>query len=182
MKYLNSFHLFLSESQNDIIIDIIKPEHEDAVVDVLYSSFGFLEDSKESLRKRIQPRLSNGISIYLSLNGNIVGCYLLNEKSVQTFIDDIRSGRINDFPESETKIYLDNIQGRGLQGVALSIYPEFRNMGFGKMLKDWVYNLSYDYIWGVADKKLENIDYWKSRRNIIAESPTRWATIEFFKN
>ena len=182
MKHINNFFSFITESENNILIDIIRKENEDSVIDVLYSSFGFLESSKESLRKRIQPRLSNGLSIYLSLNGNIVGCYLLNEKSAQTFINEIKKGEINDFPPSETEIYIDNIKGRGLQGIALSIYPEFRNMGLGKMLKDWVYNLNYDYIWGVADKKLGNINHWKSRRSIMAESPNRWATIEFFNN
>lgn len=182
MKYLNSFYSFISESKNDVLIDVITPDKEEDVIDVLYSSFGFLEDSKESLRKRIQPRLSNGLSIYLSLNEKIVGCYLLNEKSANTFIEQIKMGEIKDFPSDETKIYMENLYGKGLQGIALSVYPEYRNIGFGNMLKDWVSNLNYDYIWGVADKKLGNINHWKSRRMILAESPSRWATIEFFKN
>jgi len=131
MKHINYFTSFINESKNNVAIDIITPDKEDAVVDVLYSSFGFLEDSKESLRRRIQPRLSNGLSIYLSVDNSIIGCYLLNEKSAQTFIEEIKRGDIKDFPPTETKIYLDNIEGKGLQGIALSVYPEFRDMGFG---------------------------------------------------
>ena len=93
----------------------------------------------------------------------------------------IKEGKINDFPKEETKIYIEQeIMGRGLQGIALAVNPELKGLGLGQSLKDWVKNLNYDYIWGVADKKLENIENWKNTREILAESPNRWATIQFF--
>ena len=160
---------------------MITPDKVEEVVDVLYSSFGFLENDKESLKQRVSPRLLNGLSICLSIDNKVEGVYLLNEKSANDFIQEIKEGKIKDFPAEETKIYLNKeIIGRGLQGIALAINPELKGSGLGQSLKNWVKNLNYDYIWGVADKKLENIDNWKNSREILAESPTRWATIQFF--
>ena len=181
MKHLKPFMGFINESLENIEIGIITPDKVEEVVDVLYSVFGFLEKDRESLKERVSPRLLNGLSICLSVHNKVEGVYLLNEKSANDFIQEIKEGKIKDFPAEETKIYLDKeIIGRGLQGIALAINPELKGSGLGQSLKDWVKNLNYDYVWGVADKKLENIDNWKNSREILAESPTRWATIQFF--
>jgi len=181
MNNLIGFNRFLNESKDSVVISNITPDIEEECLDVLYNVFGFLEKDKESMRLRVQPRLSNGLSVALSMGEKIIGCYLLNEKSAQIFIDEIHEGKIGDFPPDETKIYFSgNIPGKGIQGIALAIDPEYRDMGFGKMLKGWAKNLGYDYIWGVSDKNLENIDQWRKERQILAESPTRWATIEIF--
>ena len=181
MRNIMDFKRFLNESSQNIQINIITPEKVEGVIDILYENFGFLEKDKESLRERVYPRLLNGLSIYLELNGKVEGCYLLNEKSAQTFIEEIENNKIKDFPKDQTKIYIkEKIEGRGLQGIALAINPELKGLGLGQMLKDWVKNLNYDYIWGVADKKLENIENWRNTRELLAESPERWATIQFF--
>lgn len=181
MDNIKGFYRFIKESKNVVEISTITPDIEEDCLDVLYKVFGFLEKDKESMRIRVQPRLSNGLSIALSIGGTIIGCYLLNEKSAQIFIQEIQEGKIGDFPPDETKIYFSgDIQGNGIQGIALAIDPEYRDMGFGKILKEWAKNLGYDYIWGVSDKKLENIDQWRKERQILAESPTRWATIQIF--
>ena len=181
MKNILSFTSYLNESNENLEISIITPDKFEEVIDVLYSVFGFLENDRESLKNRVSPRVLNGLSICLSIDGRVEGVYLLNEKSANDFIREIREGKINDFPKEETTIYIEQeIIGRGLQGIALAVNPELKGLGLGQSLKDWVKNLNYDYIWGVADKKLENIENWKNTREILAESPNRWATIQFF--
>jgi hypothetical protein len=169
------------ESISNISISKIQNSDIDDVIDVLYSVFGHLEVDKEALKKRVTPRLLNNLSIKISLNNKIVGCYLLAEKSAQEFINDIKLDKIKDFPLNDTKIYYDNITGNGIQGIALAISEEHRGMSLGKELKNYAKNLGYDHIWGVQDKRLENINFWMKTRELLAESSSRYATIEFFK-
>ena len=166
------------ESYNNI--SIIQNDDINDVVDILYECFGHLEDSKETLKKRITPRLLNNLSVKITLNNKIVGCYLLAEKSAQEFINNIKTNNIKDFPLNNTKIYINEINGNGIQGIALAISKKYRGLNLGKQLKNYAKNLQYDYIWGVQDKKLENINFWKKTRKLLAESNNRYATIEFF--
>lgn len=169
-----------NQKNPEIKIVKINSRLENEVVDFLYEVFGFLEKDKESLRKRISPRLSNGISIALLIGGKIEGCYLLNVKSAEEFIEEIKQNKIKDFPVESTRIYYKKrIKGIGIQGIALAVNSKFRKMGLGNLLKKEVKSMGYDYIWGVSDKKLENIEHWKKERELLAESPERWATIEF---
>lgn len=159
---------------------ISKIEEQDniQVVDILAINFGFI-DSKEEILRKIKPRLNNNLSIKVEIDDKIVGCYLLAEKSVNFFIDQINSNQLKDFPKDETKIYLnDKLSDNGLQGISLAVLPEYKSKGIGKALKEYTYNLRYDYIWGVQDKKLQNIEFWKNTRDIIAESNTHYATIK----
>ena len=174
MKYIRIFENFQPE------ISEITPEDNDAVIDVLHETFGSL-DSREVIKSRIQKRLNNGLSVKIVYDGKIVGCYLLAEKSVNQFISDIEEDRVSDFRKNETSLDLPTNPGDyGLQGIALAVLPEYRDLGLGKNLKDYVKNLGYDYIWGVQDKKLKNISFWEKNRDVFAESPTKYATIEIF--
>lgn len=174
MKYIRLFENFNPE------ISVIIPEDNDDVIDLLHEVFGFI-DSKEAIKSKILKRLNNGLSIKISYDGKIVGCYLLAEKSVNEFIDDIENDKISDFRKSETSIDLPNDPGNyGIQGISLAVLPEYRDLGLGKMMKDYVKGMGYDYIWGVQDKKLKNINFWEKSRDVFAESPTKYATIEIF--
>jgi hypothetical protein len=63
-----------------------------------------------------------------------------------------------------------------LQGISLAILPDYRKLGLGKKMKQYVNGLNYDYTWGVQDKKLNNIDFWTKTREVFAESNTHFAT------
>lgn len=173
-EYINIFENF---NNNRIVIEVIKQDDNDGCIDVLYSNFKDLVSSKEELLNKIKPRLNNGLSICLKNEGQVVGVYLLNQNSINNFIESVKRNEVYDFPYNETIITLDeDLSDNGLQGIALSVLPEYRGAGYGTMLKNYTYNLGYDYIWGVQDKKLENIEQWKRTRKIFAESPTRYAT------
>lgn len=163
---------------NKIKISTIKNEDIDEVIEILSIVFGFI-DNKEEIKKKILRRLNNNLSIKIELNGEIIGCYLLAEKSVNEFINQINNDDLKDFPKVETKVLLsDKLSDNGIQGISLAILPKYREKGFGEKLKKYVDNLNYDYIWGVQDKKLKNINFWTRTRKIIAESNTHFATIK----
>jgi len=165
------------EFSDKIKIEIIREIDNESCVDVLFSNFKNLVSSKDELFKKIQPRLNNGLSICLKKDEFVIGVYLLNNKSINSFITDIRRDIVSDFPSNTTKITLyEDLSDNGLQGIALSVLLEYRGNGYGEMLKKYTYKLGYDYIWGVQDKKLKNIEKWTRTRKIFAESPNRYAT------
>jgi GNAT superfamily N-acetyltransferase len=161
-----------------IDISIIKEEDNNDIIEILAINFGFI-DSKEEILRKIKPRLNNGISIKASIDNKIVGCYLLAEKSLNLFFEQIKNNTLADFPKNETKIYSkEKISDNGLQGISLAVLPEYKNIGIGSALKNYTYGLGYAYIWGVQHKKLNNIDFWKNTREVIAESNTHYATLK----
>lgn len=169
--------IIIKELSNLTHISNITPDDNDEVVDLLYSVFGGFGYSKEELKKRITPRLNNNISIKIKEGDKIVGVYLFNEKSINKFIDEIKEDKVTDFRLDDTKITLnEEISDNGLQGIALAVLPSYKGLGYGNKLKEYSYNMGYDYIWGVQDKKLNNIDFWLNSRNIFAESSNRYAT------
>lgn len=150
-------------------------------LDVLYEVFGKYSGSKEEMRKKLMPRIANGISLKVECGGEIIGVYLLKEKSINEFIDEIELDKIPDFRRDDTEINLtESLSDNGLQGIALAVLPNYRGIGAGKMLKEYSFRLGYDYIWGVQDKRLENIEFWERTRKIFAESSSRYATYKKF--
>lgn len=173
-RFLNFTESYIS---NNIKISKIEPYDNDSIIDILSVVFKIVDD-KETIRNRISKRLNNNLSVKIEIDGKIVGCYLLAEKSINEFISDINDDKLKDFPKKSTKILIDSdFSDNGLQGISLAILPEFRGFNLGSKLKEYTYNLGYDYIWGVQDKKLENIEFWKRTRDIIAESPNAYASI-----
>ncbi len=66
---------------------------------------------------------------------------------------------------------------RGLRGIGLVVAPEYRNLGYGDMLKDYTHNLEgFDYVWGKAFKTLGNLEAWLKRRTLVAENDTLYIT------
>jgi len=171
-------HLHLTESFFRPDISLIEERDIPQIVNILYEAFGHI-DTKEEIEKKLRPRMLNEISLKLTSGGEVIGCYILNPRSVNIFIDDIIHNRLNDFKNENTEIYLDEpVSDKGLQGIALSILPKWRSQGYGDMLKTWYdSDPRFDYIWGVQDKRLGNIEQWKKSRDIIAECPTHFATL-----
>lgn len=172
-------HLMLFENYTTPQVSLIEEEDIPGVVDVLYAAFGHIDD-KVTIATKLRPRMCNGLSLKLTLGDQIIGCYLLHTKSINQFIKEIREGLIKDFKAEETQIRLEEkVNDKGLQGIALSVLPQWRGQGYGELLRDWYSrDLRFDYVWGVQDKKLGNITHWQKTRSIFAESPTHFATIK----
>jgi hypothetical protein len=176
LRIIEKWEQFI-DNKRDIRVEKIKEIDNIGSIEVLYSSFSKFVKSKEELLNKIRPRLNNDISICLKLDNKIIGVYLLNNKSINDFIESIYKDEVSDFKIDDTIITLtEQLSDNGIQGIALSVLPEYRGMGYGNLLKEHIKKSNYDYIWGVQDKKLNNIHHWLKTRKIFAESSTRYAT------
>lgn len=110
------------------------------------------------------------VSFKLVVDGRLAGFYCL------TFRD------INDEVAAENYTPLEDLSRysgkRGLEGVALFLFPEFRKFGYGSLMKNAVRSLGADYLWGVQLKSLKNLKEWLHRRRLVAENEEAYLTLE----
>lgn len=105
------------------------------------------------------------ISVVATVDGKLAGFYFLNEEDIP---------EIGDYSKFKNK--------RGVEGVALGVFPQYQNKGIGKKLIEYTQErLDYDYIWGMQLKSLENINDWLKRRKIYYENPSLYITYRMLK-
>lgn len=56
----------------------------------------------------------------------------------------------------------------GAHGVLLAIDSAYKGQGWGRLLIEHPRSLGYDYIWGQAMASLNNLEFWKKRREHLA--------------
>lgn len=107
------------------------------------------------------------LSIVAEVDGNVAGFYLLREEPI---------------PEEDNEDYeiLKNL--KGLEGVALGIFKEYKNYGIGKEMIEYPKKLGFNYIWGYQLKSLENINDWLKRRKLYAEYSDLYITYQIFND
>lgn len=125
--------------------------------------------------KEVLCNVNYEISFKAEYENNIVGFYFLTDKS-DLFEELKREGAT---PTMDLEKYKDK---KGVEGCALGIFPEYRNKGIGFLMIDtsieYAKNNNIDYIFGQHYKTLNNIEYWKRIRKLIAESDTVYFTIK----
>jgi hypothetical protein len=105
-------------------------------------------------------------SVVATIDDNIAGFYFFSNEQI---------------PETENQIYYKLKNLNGIEGVALGIFQEYKNLGIGKKLIEYPKSISsVDYIWGYQLKTLKNIDDWLKRRKIYAENNYLYITYELF--
>lgn len=106
-------------------------------------------------------------SFVATVGGEIAGFY---------FISPIPIPEIEGVPYDE---FEDTV---GVEGVALGVFPEYKNLGIGKkLIEESQTALDADYIWGMQLKSLKNIDDWLKRRELYYETPTYYITYQFLR-
>jgi hypothetical protein len=103
-------------------------------------------------------------------DGRTVGAYLLGRRDMPSVIASI--------PGVQVFEDLSKYAGKkGVEGVSVFIEKPFRGR-VGSRLLDVPYGIpDVDYIWGLAHKRLGNIENWKQRRRVIAESDQMYVTV-----
>jgi GNAT superfamily N-acetyltransferase len=138
----------------------------------MIKSFSHLMSDDEII-KYINGVTNFNKSIVVELNGEIVGFYLLGDRQIKNGIKNNKLDKVYiDLNEYNKKI--------GLEGVALVVKDEYRGLGIGSKLKNYVKNLNIDYVWGLQYKDLNNLDMWLKRRKLAAERDNLYLTIEDF--
>jgi GNAT superfamily N-acetyltransferase len=105
------------------------------------------------------------LSVVATVNGKVGGFYFLGDGQIPP------GG-----PEYEKLKEM-----KGIEGIALGVLPEFKNMGIGKKLMEYSQNIGADYIWGYQFKSLKNIDDWLKRRKIYWEDKDLYLTYQILK-
>ena len=75
---------------------------------------------------------------------------------------------------------LKQYPGKGIEGVAVFLQPEFRGMGLGRSLINYPYFYlchHFSYIWGGQEKQLHNLFDWLKRRELLYDTGDCFYTI-----
>ena len=158
MKYLKLFENF-----NNPEIGEINPEDKEIIMDLVATIFsGMTEMSYDECVEYMEETADLEKSVKLTLNGKIIGCYIIADKDLEEYPDK-----------------------KGIEGIALCILPEYRGHGYGEMLKDWLENYAeannYDFIFGQHLKSLNNLEPWLKRRELFKEDEDSFYTIKWIK-
>jgi hypothetical protein len=114
----------------------------------------------------INSKINKNITKILTLNNKVIGGYVLSEADV------LNVGLGVEIKELEHK--------KGVEGVALYVDDEYRDFGFGKMLRNLPRRLGYDYVFGSQLKTLNNIDDWLKHRVMVAENKSGYLTLQYY--
>lgn len=109
--------------------------------------------------------VDENISVVAEVDGKIGGFYFLREEEI---------------PATKTELYKELSQLRGIEGIALGVFKEYKQYGIGKDLIEYPKTLGYDYIWGYQLKSLENINDWLKRRKLYYENSYMFVTYQIF--
>lgn len=94
-------------------------------------------------------------ALIMDVEGEVVGCHLLSEYNLNE----------KGFDSYKNK--------RGVHGFLFCIHPNFQRKGFGSKFIQFerkYFKGKYDYVWGEADSRLNNYEFWKKNRDIIFET------------
>jgi|LauGreDrversion4_2_1035121.scaffolds.fasta_scaffold402451_1 hypothetical protein len=148
MKHL--IKKILREETSNIIIRQFNPNTDfELIYNNLSLVYHMVGMSNEEILEEIKPIDTNS-SIVVEVGGNLAGFYFLRPKTIPE--------KVNPELYSELK----NLSG--VEGVALGVFPEYKNMGIGKRLIEYPKNMGYDYIWGYQYESLKNLKDWLKRR------------------
>ena len=161
----------LKEHTDDIKVRRFSKHDKLGVIRLMIESFSHLMD--ESKIEDYTDSVTNYTkSIVVEKDGEIIGAYLLGDRQLRDGIIDM---------ECEDNVYVDLDKydlKNGVEGVALVVDNNYRDLGLGSKLKDYTTTLGVDYIWGVQYKKLGNLTQWLRRRKLAAENDAFNITVQ----
>jgi hypothetical protein len=105
--------------------------------------------TNDEILKEIEP-IDIEHSIVVEVGGDLAGFYFLKRKDIPEKINPEIYNTIKDL--------------RGVEGVALGVFDEYKNLGIGKSLIEYPQQMGYDYIWGYQYESLKNLKDWLKRR------------------
>ena len=171
MKNIKNFKQFNEETifnQEDYKISNITKDDLGEVIELAYNVFkDLVPESKEDITNSLMSELDYDLFFKVTnKEGMIIGTYQLCEVKVCEKIQRMKL---------KCRLHLDvsnsvvekwrNITG--IEGVQLSLLPEYRDRGIGKLLINHVSTLGYPYIFGQHYETLGNMDHWAKRRKIL---------------
>lgn len=156
------------EAFDNVIIRPYKGEKDfDVIFTRLPEVYKMINWPAQAIWNEISP-VDEQLSIIMEVNGKVGGFYFLREESI---------------PEGGNKEAYETLKNlKGVEGVALGVFDEYKNLGLGRTLINYPSTMGYDYVWGYQLKSLENIDNWLKRRKLYAETNDLYITYEIFNS
>jgi GNAT superfamily N-acetyltransferase len=148
----------MGETHDGVVIPITPDDHDVALA-MVEEEFG------PGALGYVKAVTDWGISHKLTVEGEIVGVYLLSERTVTVF---------SKYSNENLSQYGNK---HGVEGIALIVKPRFRGSGLGKKLIELPKALGYDYVFGQHLKTLNNLDHWLKRRRLVAFTDAVWVTL-----
>lgn len=149
---------------NKVYVSSIKTEEDKEcaikVVDLVFKSYGGYSVIAGSVDFKKSYILKKGYEI--------IGTYLLGNHDI--FFNSF--GILNHYNNKN-----------GLEGVALCIHPDYRGLGYGRMLKEYpANNIKVDYIWGIQLASLDNLENWANKRRLVYNRDGLYVTLQDIKD
>ncbi len=132
------------------------------ITHILQNDFGAVVDVAREVYSKIlgdwnyssiADHIDTRFSVVAKEGDTILGAYILNE---------------------DPSIYEDEERfknKKGIQGYALFLKEEVRNLGIGDRLRRFPETLDFDYIYGLAFKSLNNANNWRRFGRYVEETP-----------
>lgn len=145
----------------NIVIRKASVEDKFGVARLIIRSFESFEDFVPSrlIASSVLEHGFNENDLVMTVDGNMIGYHFLSEDSISCFDAEELADEYKDM--------------KGLRGFVFCIHPGFQRMGLGSRFMGFErihFRGKYDYIWGGADDRLNNIDFWKKNRDLTKES------------
>lgn len=162
----------LLEDNRDTVIRSLEPRDRALVREGIHMAFGHYGDWVLDYTEKMTAW---DISFKIEKDGKTAGFYLVGKRGILDWIasEDHEVKQHEDLTKYKTR--------RGLEGLALFVFPAYRSAGLATLLKNALKSLSYDYVWGQAFKDLGNLQDWQKRRRLVAETDEVYVTLEDLK-
>ena len=98
--------------------------------------------------------------LVMIVNGNRVGYHKIIKENLNDSL----------LEKKEFEFYKEK---KGINGYLFCIHPNFHKMGLGSKFIQFekiYFKGKYDYIWGEADKRLNNYYFWLKNRDLLVEN------------
>lgn len=153
----------LKEETESIKVRRFSDQDKPGVIRLMIEAFSHLMDESE-IEDYTDSVTNYSKSIVVEKDGEIIGIYLLGDRQ-------LRDGIIDEECEDNVYVDLDEYDRKnGVEGVALVVDKNHRDLGLGSKLKDYTTTIGADYIWGIQYKELGNLSQWLRRRKLAAEN------------
>lgn len=180
---------------DNITLECLQKKHFDDVIDlseeIINTNHRYGSPSVFQMRMRIKS--SPTFSVVLLDKNIVIGGYLFREESNILHEFGLTEQKLSWAEQNMHRIKknkrnmtqnliqsLKKYKGRGIEGVALFVRKEYRNLGLGKTLLEYPYEYlskHFSYIWGGQEKDLNNLYDWLKRRELIYDTGTCFYTI-----
>ena len=170
-KVRNHFFYEIMSGQQKVADNVVIERMTEDDVKEIHDKLADVFDKTGMSNEQIWGEVSHfdmGLSVVAKVNGKLAGFYFIGDDQIPK-------------APTEGNVYEELSQLNGVEGIALGVFKEYKNMNVGKKIIEYPKNLNgVDYIWGYQFKSLKNIDDWLKRRKIYYENDGIYITYQLF--